>query len=138
MTVMLVEDNRADAELVIEGLIDAAPALAVEAVGDGRQALDQLRSVRDGELPDLILLDLNLPRFTGLETLAEIKADDKLRRIPVVVLTTSKSQREINGSYELGAAAVLNKPMRLAEHRAMIEALVGFWVGQVRLPGEAL
>jgi two-component system response regulator len=139
LDVLLVEDNQADAELVIEGLAAASAAeVTVHSVGDGQAALEHLRGLEASERPDMVLLDLNLPRFTGLQTLAELKADDGLRRIPVVVLTTSKSQREINESYERGAAAVLNKPMRLSEHRAMIDSLVSFWAGQVRLPREAL
>ena len=81
-----------------------------------------------------MLLDLNLPGASGLETLARLKADDALRRIPVIVLTTSKSQDEIDRCYEFGAAAVLNKPLRLHEYRDMLSAFERFWLGHVRLP----
>jgi CheY-like chemotaxis protein len=95
----------------------------------------ELLSHRDPEaLPSVVLLDLNLPGHGGLQTLAQIKADPALRRIPVVVLTTSKSQDEIDRCYELGAAAVLNKPLRLREYRDMLCAFERFWLGHVRLP----
>jgi two-component system, chemotaxis family, response regulator Rcp1 len=139
VTVLVVEDNDADAQLVVEGLTEASVSARAHVVTDGREALEWLRAhdVSAGaRLPDLVLLDLNLPRCNGLETLAELKADSELRRIPVIVLTTSKSSREINGSYELGAAAVLNKPMRLADHRAMMHALASFWLAHVHLPHE--
>jgi chemotaxis family two-component system response regulator Rcp1 len=138
-TVLVVEDNAADAELVVEGLQKASAATRVQVVESGMAALEYLRDpehAQVGARPALVLLDLNLPQVGGLDTLAEIKADEQLRRIPVVVLTTSKSQREINRSYELGAAAVLNKPMRLAEHRAMMQAVEEFWLRHVRLPDE--
>jgi CheY-like chemotaxis protein len=100
----------------------------------GRTALESLRDPAARPLPDLVLLDLNLPGYNGLETLAELKADPELRCIPVIILTTSKSQDEINRCYELGAAAVLNKPLRLRDHREMLDAFDRFWFGHVRLP----
>jgi CheY-like chemotaxis protein len=135
--VLVVEDNRADADLVVDGLERAAPGIAVHVAGDGYEALEYLRDgcAELGErLPDLMLLDLNLPRLGGLETLTQLQADDRLRRIPVIVLTTSRSQKEINDSYARGAAAVLTKPMRLAEQREMVEALCTFWLRYARLP----
>jgi CheY-like chemotaxis protein len=133
-TILVVEDNAADAGLVIEALDGAhsAPALVL-AVG-GREALARLRDAPAGPLPDVVLLDLNLPGYSGLQTLADLKADDGLRRIPVIVLTTSKSQDEINRCYELGAAAVLNKPLRLRDYREMLAAFERFWLGHVRFP----
>ena len=93
-----------------------------------------LRDPANGSLPAVVLLDLNLPGFSGLQTLAELKGDPALRRVPVVVLTTSKSQSEVDRCYELGAAAVLNKPLRLREYREMLRAFERFWLGHVRLP----
>lgn len=133
-TILLVEDNAADAGLVTEALEGSPSApLLVMATG-GHAALALLRDPADPMSPDIVLLDLNLPGFSGLETLAELKADRALRRIPVVVLTTSKSQHEIDRCYELGAAAVLNKPMRLRDYREMLCAFERFWLGHVRLP----
>ena len=131
-TVLVVEDNAADAGLVAEAL-EAAPGLpAVALASSGRAALARLRDPAAGRLPHLILLDLNLPGYSGLETLADLKGDADLRRVPVIVLTTSKSQDEIDRCYELGAAAVLNKPLRLREYREMLGAFERFWLGHVR------
>jgi CheY-like chemotaxis protein len=136
-SVLVVEDNRADADLVVDGLELFSPEVDVHVVGDGDEALRFLRNGERGvghRLPDLILLDLNLPRQGGLQTLSELRADRHLRRIPVIVLTTSKSPKEINDSYDSGAAAVLTKPMRLADQRAMVDAICRFWLQFVRLP----
>ncbi len=131
-TILVVEDNAADAALVADALerTPAGPALFV--ARGGQDALARLRDPAIAAVADIVLLDLNLPGFSGLQTLAELKADPRLRHIPVLVLTTSKSQDEINRCYELGAAAVLNKPLRLRDHRAMIDALGSFWLGHVR------
>ena len=139
VSVLVVEDNMADAELLIDGLRAASTEVCVHHACDGGEALAFLRA-RDcsDELPDLVLMDLNLPRVSGLEALDQLRGEPTLCRIPVLILTTSKSQREINRSYELGAAAVLNKPMRLADHREMIEAIDAFWLQQVKLPREGL
>ena len=133
-SILIIEDNAADAELVVEGLAETASAPALLVATGGRAALQRLRDHAGGPLPDLVLLDLNLPGFSGLQTLAELKADARLRRLPVIILTTSKSQDEINRCYELGAAAVLNKPMRLRDHREMLSAFERFWLGHVRFP----
>ncbi|CAN5123154.1 response regulator [soil metagenome] len=132
-TILVVEDNAADAGLVAESLAAAATAPHLRIASSGLAALALLRDGDCVALPDLILLDLNLPGYSGLETLAELKADSALRRLPVIVLTTSKSQDEINRCYDLGAAAVLNKPMRLRDYRAMLGAFERFWLGHVRL-----
>ena len=131
-TILVVEDNAADAGLVAEALQDAPTAPVVLMAASGRDAVARLRDPAARPLPDLVLLDLNLPGYSGLETLADIKSDAALRRLPVVVLTTSKSQHEIDRCYELGAAAVLNKPLRLREYRAMLAAFERFWLGHVR------
>jgi len=131
-SILVIEDNAADAALVVDALGETPAAPVVRLARGGREALAWLRGRTDGEPPDIILLDLNLPGLSGLETLAELKADPVLRRIPVLVLTTSKSQDEINGCYERGAAAVLNKPLRLRDYRALVGALERFWLGHVR------
>ena len=132
ISVLIVEDNASDAEIVEEWLQDAATPTVTSHIRDGRSALDHLRAT--SEHPDLILLDLNLPLMGGLELLEEIKGDEALCAIPVLVLTTSKSSREILRCYERGAAAVLNKPMRLAGYREMLEAIERFWFQHVLLP----
>ncbi len=133
-TVLVVEDNDADADLVVDALGDSPGAPRLIIAKSGRDALARLRDPEPTVRPDLLLLDLNLPGFSGLDTLAELKADPDLRAIPVVVLTTSKSEDEINSCYELGAAAVLNKPLRLREYRDMLGAFERFWLGHVRYP----
>ena len=137
-TILLIEDNAADAGLVADGLCDAATPPTVSIASGGRAALEILRDPAAKPLPDLVLLDLNLPGYSGLDTLAELKADPELRRLPVIVLTTSKSQHEINRCYELGAAAVLNKPMRLREYRELLDAFARFWLDHVRFPEPGL
>jgi two-component system, chemotaxis family, response regulator Rcp1 len=138
VSILVVEDNDADADMILDGFTETGADVRVRLAGDGSQAWAILRGGEAAETPDLIFMDLNLPRQGGLELLAELKVDPELRTVPVVVLTTSKSQREIVGSYEAGAAAVLNKPMRLADHRAMMQAVVAFWLGHVRLPRRGL
>jgi CheY-like chemotaxis protein len=131
-TILVVEDNAADAALVADAFERAPEAPGLVIARGGEEALARLRDPAIVPAPDIVLLDLNLPGFSGLQTLAELKADARLRHIPVLVLTTSKSQDEINRCYELGAAAVLNKPLRLRDHRALIEALGSFWLEHVR------
>jgi CheY-like chemotaxis protein len=134
-TILIVEDNDADAGLVVDAFDGCAAAPTLVLAKSGHDALRRLRDADAGPRPDILLLDLNLPGFSGLATLAELKGDELLRSIPVVVLTTSKSQDEINHCYELGAAAVLNKPLRLREYREMLGAFERFWLGHVRYPG---
>jgi CheY-like chemotaxis protein len=134
-TVLVVEDNDADADLVVDALDSSPGAPRLIIAKSGRDALARLRDPELTVRPDLLLLDLNLPGFSGLATLAELKDDPDLRAIPVIVLTTSKSEDEINSCYELGAAAVLNKPLRLREYREMLGAFERFWLGHVRYPG---
>jgi len=136
-TILVVEDNAADAGLVTEALEDAPTAPVLLMAASGREALARLRDPAAVLSPDLVVLDLNLPGYSGLETLADIKADAVLRRLPVIVLTTSKSQHEIDRCYDLGAAAVLNKPLRLREYRAMLAAFERFWLGHVRFAEQA-
>jgi chemotaxis family two-component system response regulator Rcp1 len=131
-TILLVEDNAADAALAVEALGRTASAPRVVLARSGLLALEGLREPAADPRPDVVLLDLNLPGFDGLATLGALKSDPRLRRIPVVILTTSKSQDEIDRCYELGAAAVLNKPLRLRDYRAMIDAFERFWLCQVR------
>ena len=136
-TILVIEDNAADADLVVDALRGAPSAPALVVACGGREALEILRDAANGALPAVVLLDLNLPGFSGLQTLAELKGDPALRRLPVVVLTTSKSQDEVDRCYELGAAAVLNKPLRLREYREMLSAFEQFWLGHVRLPARS-
>lgn len=137
--ILLVEDNPADVRLTEEALSEGKVANSLRVAEDGVQALAMLR--REGEYaelprPDLILLDLNLPRKGGQEVLQEIKADADLRRIPVVVLTTSSAERDILKSYELHANCYITKPVDLEQFLAVVKQIDDFWLTVVRLPGE--
>ena len=128
--ILLVEDNPADAELTRENLVMSKILNDLHVVGDGVEAMDFLRRVgayRDAPRPDLILLDLNLPRKDGREVLADLKADSSLRRIPVVVLTSSKAEEDIMRSYDLHASAFVCKPVDLAGFGAIVRGIERFW-----------
>lgn len=114
--ILLVEDSPLDAELTIRALKDGKLANAVEWVKDGQQALDYLFQQgayvgRDSKLPQLVLLDLKMPRISGIEVLKIIKADPRTRKIPVVVMTSSREERDVAESYELGANSYVVKPV---------------------------
>lgn len=135
--ILLVEDNPGDVRLTQEGLRDAKVNNRIVVVGDGMEALAYLR--QEGEyaraiLPGLILLDLNLPRMNGFEVLNVIKADDHLKCIPVVVLTTSQAEQDILRSYNLYANAYVVKPIDLDQFANAIKAIEGFWLEIIALP----
>lgn len=134
INILLVEDDEGDILLTKKALADF-PSLSV--VRDGVEALAYLR--REGDFrgaprPDLILLDLNMPRMDGRETLAQIKQDELLRAIPVVILTTSNSDRDVQQSYELQAACFITKPADAREFAAAVQSVLGFWTQVARLP----
>jgi CheY-like chemotaxis protein len=131
--VMLVEDDPGDVLLVREAFAGDERVNEIRVAGDGVLALEQLRDP-DTPLPDLILLDLNLPRMDGRELLAEIKGDRRLGRIPVVVLTTSQAQRDIVRSYELHANAYVSKPVDLARFLAVVREIDNFFASIAKLP----
>ncbi len=137
--ILLVEDNAGDARLTVEILKDAKVRNNLSRVADGVEALEYLR--REGRYsqaprPDLILLDLNLPRKDGREVLAEIKADDNLRRIPVVVLTTSDAEEDILRAYNLNANCYVTKPVDLDQFLRVVKTIKEFWLTIVKLPAE--
>lgn len=135
--ILLVEDNPADAELTTELLHEGGVAVDVSHAVDGIDALEYLhtRAETDPEAwPDLILLDLNLPRMGGLEFLAELKKDVLYQRIPVIVLSTSDTPGDIDNSYKAQAASYVTKPGRLSEYGDVISALEKFWLCAARLP----
>ncbi|HEV7366691.1 MAG TPA: response regulator [Gemmatimonadales bacterium] len=127
--ILYIEDNPADVELWRDTLT-GLPSLKVRAVADGAQALDYLRqagSSADTPQPDLILLDVSLPRIDGHQVLAEIKSDPALRTIPVIVLSSSAQNQEIERAYLLGANAYVVKPTQLSHFREMVRAIYHFW-----------
>jgi two-component system, chemotaxis family, response regulator Rcp1 len=135
--ILLVEDNPADARLVREALKGGRVPSHLSHARDGVEALESLRGqggFGGAARPDLILLDLNLPRKDGLEVLAEIKSDPELRRIPVVVLTTSEAEQDIVQAYDLHANCYITKPMDLEELGIILRHLEDFWLTIVRLP----
>lgn len=135
--VLLVEDNPGDVRLTIEALKDAKLHNSLSVVNDGVEALEFLR--REGRYenaprPDLILLDLNLPLKDGREVLEEIKNDNNLRRIPVVILTTSSSEKDILESYNLHANCYITKPVDLNQFMTIVRNIQHFWFSVVKLP----
>lgn len=135
--ILLVEDNEGDVILTKEAFREAKIANNLHVVEDGEIALDFLfkRGKYQGEIvPDLILLDLNLPKKNGKEVLAEIKADEKLRRIPVVVMTSSKAEHDVIKSYDLHANSYVIKPVNMESFVDVVNAIEHFWFTVVVLP----
>jgi two-component system, chemotaxis family, response regulator Rcp1 len=136
-SILLVEDNAGDVRLTREALREADLAVELTAVPDGEQALAFLRN--EGEhagatRPDLILLDLNLPKKNGLEVLEEIRHDPALRTTPVIMLTTSSSARDVTASYDRGVNCYVVKPLDLDDFTELVQAINGFWLEVARLP----
>ena len=137
INILLVEDNPGDVRLTIEALREGKVHNHLSVARDGVEALAFLRQeapFADAPRPDVILLDLNLPKKDGREVLAEIKADDQLRRIPVVVLTTSKAEEDILRSYALHANCYVTKPVDLEQFITVVRSIEDFWFSIVRLP----
>jgi CheY-like chemotaxis protein len=135
--ILLVEDSPADIRLTCEALRDAKVLNDLHVVRDGVEALAFLRHeppFTDSPRPDLIILDLNLPRKDGKEVLAELQEDPVLKSIPVAVLTTSAQEIDIAQSYNLGANCYLTKPVDLDQFLRVVQAVEDFWLGMVRLP----
>lgn len=135
--ILLVEDNPGDMRLTVEALKEGKVRNEMSWAKDGVEALDFLYrrgSFADAETPDLILLDLNLPKKNGREVLEEIKNDPKLKAIPVVVLTTSRAEEDILRSYELHANCYIIKPVDLDKFMAVIKAIDHFWLSIVTRP----
>ena len=135
--ILLVDDSPADADLVTDALATSARGSHVQAVYDGEEAMAFLHRAgkyADAVRPDLVMLDLNLPRKHGNSVLADVKADHKLRQIPVVIFTTSRSARDIVRSYELGANCYVSKPGKLADFFTAVQSVESFWFGCVCLP----
>ena len=135
--ILLVEDSPGDVRLTREALRDGKVRNHLSVITDGVEALAFLRRegrYADAPRPDVILLDLNLPKKDGREVLAEVKADERLRRIPVVVLTTSADERDVLRSYDLQAACYITKPVDLDQFIAVVQSIEDFWLTIVTLP----
>jgi two-component system, chemotaxis family, response regulator Rcp1 len=135
--ILLVEDNPGDARLTLEVFKDCKIANRIVTARDGEEAIAYLRRngpQADGFVPELILLDLNLPKKDGREVLAEIKGDLKLRAIPVVVLTTSSAEEDVLKTYGLQANCYITKPIDLEQFIRVVNQIQDFWMTIVRLP----
>jgi CheY-like chemotaxis protein len=137
VSILLVEDNPADARLAIEAFRENQLDNPVKVVGNGEEAVEYLNACKEqknGPLPALILLDLNLPRKDGREVLAEIKADEVLKSIPVVVLTTSQAEDDIRTVYALSGNCYVTKNPDIVQFIETVRLLGEFWLKTVRLP----
>jgi len=135
--ILLVEDSNADARLAQEALRTSKIRNVLHRVGDGEEAMAFLRRegrYADAPRPGLILLDLNLPKKDGREVLAEIKGDENLKRIPVVVLTISSDEEDVLKSYNLHANCYITKPIDLGQFVKMVKSIEDFWLTIVKLP----
>jgi CheY-like chemotaxis protein len=135
--VLLVEDNPGDADLTRDTLESGKLLLEIAVAVDGEEAIEYLMQRgrhRGAAPPDLIVLDLNLPRLSGVQVLAEIKNHDHLRAIPVVMLTSSDAEKDIVQSYKLGANCYVTKPVDLTAFISIVKSIENFWLTVVKLP----
>jgi len=135
--ILLVEDSPSDTELTVEALREAKVRNHLSVVEDGVQAMEFLRQqgpFADSPRPDLIMLDLNLPRKDGREVLAEIKSDDRLKAIPVVILTTSRAEQDVLRAYNLHANCYIAKPVDFERFLDVVRSIESFWLFVVTLP----
>jgi len=135
--ILLVEDNPGDVRLTEEALKEGKVINRLSVVPDGVEAIEYLRKRGDyasAATPDLVLLDLNLPKKDGREVLAEVKQDPDLRKIPVVVLTTSRDEQDILKSYDLHANCYITKPVDFEQFIRVVRAIEDFWLSVVKLP----
>jgi two-component system, chemotaxis family, response regulator Rcp1 len=135
--VLLVEDSPGDVRLTQEAFHDANPSVHLNVAADGVEAMAFLKHQgihAQSPRPDLILLDLNLPKMDGREVLAQIKKDESLKTIPTVILTTSEAEVDIAKSYQLQANCYLSKPVELDAFESLVKSINDFWLTKVKLP----
>ena len=135
--ILIVDDDPADAEIIQELLEECATPVEIHVVHDGIDALEYLHScatVSASGLPDLILLDLNMPRKDGREVLQESRATEQLLHLPVIILTTSQEEDEIEQAYRLGANCYVSKPAAMADFERLVNAIELFWMQTASLP----
>ena len=141
LQVLLVEDSPGDVRLTREAFRDANVSIKLHVAADGTEAMAFLRKEgdhHDAPRPDLILLDLNLPKMDGREVLAHIKADEGLKTIPTVILTTSEAESDIMKSYQLQANVYLSKPVQLEAFENLVKSINDFWLTKAKLPRSGL
>jgi chemotaxis family two-component system response regulator Rcp1 len=137
--ILLAEDSAGDVELITEALQDSKVKNNLHVVKDGVQAMEYLRHVgkySKAIRPDLIFLDLNMPKKDGREVLTEIKSDKKLRQIPVVIMTTSEDEQDISKSYDLQANCYVTKPVDFEQFIKVVRSIENFWFTVVQLPNK--
>jgi chemotaxis family two-component system response regulator Rcp1 len=135
--ILMVDDNPADIDLTREILAQSNGHYHMSAVKDGAEAISFLRQqgeYAEAPVPDLVVLDLNLPRKNGRDVLAEVKSDPKLAKTPVVIFTTSQASADVVRSYALGANCYLRKPGNLPDFVALVRSMASFWLGFASLP----
>ena len=140
-TILLAEDSLADAEMAIDALREANLANPIVHVEDGVEALDYLlrrgaHAQREDGLPSVLLLDIKMPRMDGLEVLQQMRQDDRLRRIPVVMLTSSREESDLARSWDLGVSAYVVKPVDINQFFTAVQTLGRFWAVMNETPGE--
>ena len=139
INVLLVEDSPGDVRLTRETFRNSKLPITLHVATDGMEAMTFLRNESGNDeipRPDFILLDLNLPRMSGREVLAEVKGDDNLKTIPTIILTTSDAEADILRSYELQANCYLTKPVRFEDFESLVKSIDDFWLTKVKLPGK--
>ncbi len=137
MQILMADDNQGDVRLAIEALRDSKVKNNIFVVHDGLEAMNYLRKLEQYESavrPDILLLDLNMPKKGGLEVLQEIKSDPELKSIPVVILTVSQAEEDIEKAYKLHANCYISKPVDLHQFNDIVESLENFWFTIVQLP----
>ena len=135
--ILLVEDNQADIVLIKKAFADARLANVINVCRDGQEGYDFLKKIgkyAEAPTPDLILLDINMPRVTGLELLEMIKADDMVKTIPVIMLTTSASEEDVLRSYQLHVSSYIQKPVEFVDFLDAIQQIQDYWFSIVRFP----
>ncbi len=138
INVLLVEDSPGDVRLTKETLRNSKLPITLHVAADGVEAMAFLRQQNghgSSPRPDFILLDLNLPRMGGREVLAEVKSDESLKTIPIIILTTSEAETDILRSYQLQANCYLTKPVKFDEFESLVKSIDDFWLTKVKLPG---
>lgn len=139
MHILLVEDNEGDVMLTKEALEEITASVHLSVVKDGKQAIDFLNQTgeyTDSSLPDLMLLDINLPKKNGHEVLQYVKENEKLKHIPVIMLTTSSSERDVNLTYNNHANCYITKPSDVNDYIEAISATANFWLNICKLPNQ--
>ena len=137
INILLIEDNPGDVRLTLEALKESKIINNLQVVEDGIEALSYLKkdgNYKDKPRPDLIILDLNLPKKDGREVLGEIKSEDSLKQIPIVILTTSEAEEDIIKSYELHANCYITKPVNMEQFVKVVKSVGEFWFSIVMLP----